>query len=118
MKTLKKTLECSIAGMLMLVAGPIWAAIPTAEENSAGDGAGDGLFAYASGWVQDGIAFGVPTILALVFLWMIWELWSKINEQRISKEPAWNGVIAFGGASVVYFIVASYIAAVVVDMYT
>ncbi len=91
--------------------------IPGVEENADGIGAGEGIFAFSSGWVKDGIAFGVPTILACVFLWIVWELWGKINEQRQAKEPQWNGVIAFSGATVVYFIVATYIATVVVGIY-
>ncbi len=91
--------------------------IPGVEETSDGVGADEGLFAYSSGWGKQIVLFGVPFILACVFLWMMWELWGKINEQRNSKEPQWNGVIAFGGASVGYFLIASYLATVVVGIF-
>lgn len=91
------------------------AAIPGVEDPSSG--AATGIFAFGSNWVKDIIGFGVPTVLGLVLLWMVWELWAKINEQRMSKEPAWNGVIAFGGASVAYFIVAVFIATKITTIY-
>jgi hypothetical protein len=52
------------------------AAIPAVEDPSAGSQTG--LFAFGSEWIKDLVAFGVPTVLAFIFLAPQGYLWVNI----------------------------------------
>lgn len=113
----RKVIQVLYATFLVLASQSAFSAVPQAETTSGGTAVTDGFWAWLTDWFQDIVTFGVPAVLSLVFLWCLWELISKINEQRREKQPEWGGVLAFGGATGVYFVVAMGISAIILNLF-
>lgn len=117
METIKKTSLWLFASLISALSLPALAAPPVAEDAADGTGVEDGLWAYITAHAQDIILFAVPLVLGCVLLWFMWELAAKVLEQRKSREPEWGGVVAFGGFTAGYFVVAMGLSFLVLNMF-